>query len=98
MKLIKRAATAKKDTKEMKSESGVNGATSGFMKLVSKVTNIYHVLCHYFVVNFSCLYKSLLLVSVPCKLVALIFPQNYLLKPTFLLLCSLCLSPIKCLG
>ena len=36
MKLIKRAATAKKDTKEMKSESGVNGATSGFMKLVLK--------------------------------------------------------------
>ena len=36
MTLIKRAATAKKDTKEMKSGSRVNSATSGFMKLVLK--------------------------------------------------------------
>ena len=36
MRLTKRAATAKKDTKEMKSGSCVNCATSGFIKLVSK--------------------------------------------------------------
>ena len=36
MRLIKPAATAKKDTKEMKSGSSVNCATSGFMKLVLK--------------------------------------------------------------
>ena len=63
-----------------------------------KVTNIYHVLFHYFVVKFSCLYKSVLLFTVQWKLVALIFPQNYLLKPTFWLLSSLFLSPIKCVG
>ena len=63
-----------------------------------KVTNIYHVLFHYFVVKFSCLYKSILLFTVQWKLVALIFPQNYLLKPTFWLLSSLFLSPIKCVG
>ena len=31
---------------------------------------------HYFVVRFSCLYKSVLLFTVQWKLVALIFPQN----------------------
>ena len=83
MRMIKRAATAKKDTKEMKSGLSVNCATSGFMKLVTNVTNFYHVLFHNFLVKFSCLYKSVLLFTVQWKLVALIFPQNYLLKPTF---------------
>ena len=36
MRLIKRSATAKKDTEEMKSSSSVNYATSGFMKIVLK--------------------------------------------------------------
>ena len=36
MAFIKRAATAKKDTKEMKSGSSVNSATSGFMKVILK--------------------------------------------------------------
>ena len=40
-----------------------------------KETNIYHVLFHYFVVKFSCLYKSVLLFTVQRKLVALIFPS-----------------------
>ena len=48
-----------------------------------KVTNIYHVLFHYLVVKFSGLYKSVLLFTIQWKLVAIIFPQNYLLKPTF---------------
>ena len=79
MTLIKRVATAKKDTKEMKSGSSVNSATSGFMK----VTNISHVLLHYLVVKFSYLHKSILLFTVQWKMVALIFPQNYLLKAIF---------------
>ena len=36
MRLIKRAATAKKNIKGMKSGSNVNCATSGFMELVLK--------------------------------------------------------------
>ena len=36
MRLIKRAAPAKKDTKEMQRGSSVNCATSGFMELVLK--------------------------------------------------------------
>ena len=36
MTLIKRVATAKKDTKEMKSGSSVNSTTSGFMKVILK--------------------------------------------------------------
>ena len=36
MTLIKRVATAKKDTKEMKSGSSVNSATSDFMKVILK--------------------------------------------------------------
>ena len=40
-----------------------------------KEINIYHVLFHYFVVKFSCLYKSVLLFTVQRKLVALIFPS-----------------------
>ena len=67
--------TAKKDTKEMKSSSSVNCATSGFMKLVLK--------SNHFVVKFPCLYRSVLLFTVQWKLVVLIFAQNYLLKPTF---------------
>ena len=55
-----------------------------------KVTNIYHVLFHYFVVKFSCLFQSVLLFTVQWKLVALIF------KPKFWILNSLFLSPIKC--
>ena len=83
MRLIKHAATVKKDTKRMKSGSSVNCVTSGFMKLVLKsLTNIYHVLFHYLVGKFPCLYKSVLLFTVQWKMIALIFPQNYLLKPT----------------
>ena len=48
-----------------------------------KITNIYHVFFQYFVVKFSCLYKSVLLFTVQWKLVAPIFPENYLPKPTF---------------
>ena len=51
---------------------------------------------HYFVVKFSCLYKCVLLFTVQWKLLALIFSENYL--PTFWLLRSLFLSPIKCVG
>ena len=83
MRLIKRAANAKKDTKEMKSGSSVNCATSGFMKLVLKSNQYLLRSFHYFVVKFSWLYKSVLLFTVQQKLVALIFSQNYLLKPTF---------------
>ena len=83
MRLIKRAATAKKDTKEMKSGVSVNCATSGFMKLVLKSNQHLSRLFHYFVVKFSCLFKIVLLFTIQWKLVALIFPQNYLLKPTF---------------
>ena len=86
MRLIKRAASAKKDTKKMKSGSIVNCGTSGSWSLLWKVTNIYHVIIHYLVVTFSCLYKSVILFAVQWKLVAPIFPQNYLLKPTFWLL------------
>ena len=43
----------------------------------------HHVLFHYFVVKFSCLHKSVLLFTVQWKLVAFVFPQNYLLKPSF---------------
>ena len=63
-----------------------------------KVTNIYHVLFHYFVVKSSCLCKIVLLFTVRWKLVALIFPQNCALKPTFWLLSSLFLSPVKWFG
>ena len=47
----------------------------------------FHEACferhHYSVVKFSCLCKSVLLFTVQWKFVALIFPQNYLLKSTF---------------
>ena len=36
MRMIKHAATAKKDTKEINSGSSVNCMTSGFMKLILK--------------------------------------------------------------
>ena len=80
MRLIKRAATAKKDTEEMKSGSSVNCATSGFMKLVLKSNQ--H-LSRSFSLFFTILHKSVLLLTVQWKLVALIFRQSYLLKPTF---------------
>ena len=83
MKLIKRAVTEKRDTKEMKSGSSVNCATSGFIKLVLKSNQHLSRFFHYFMVKFSFLYKSLLLFTVQWKLVAVIFPQKYLLKPTF---------------
>ena len=41
MTLIQRAATAKKDTKQMKSGWSVNCATSGFMKLVSSSFSLF---------------------------------------------------------
>ena len=46
------------------------------VSLFWKVTNICHVLFHYFVVKFSCLYNSLLLFTVQWKLVALIFSSK----------------------
>ena len=80
MILIKRGATAKKDTKEMKGASSVNCATSDFMKLVLKSNQrSLSLFCN----KLSCLYKSVLLFTVQWKLAALIFPQNYLLKPAF---------------
>ena len=83
MTLIKRAATANKDTKQLESGWSVNCATSGFMKLVSKINQYFSSSLYYFVVKFSYLYKSVLLFTIQWKLVALIFPQNHLMKLTF---------------
>ena len=63
--------------------SSVNCVTSGFMKLVLKSKQHLSRSFSHFVVKFSCLYKRFLLFTVQWKLVALILPQNYLLKPTF---------------
>ena len=84
MRLIRLAATAWNDTKGMKSGLSVNCATSGFMKPVLKsnqhLSRCFSLFCSKV---FMLLYKSVLPFTVQWKLVALIFPQNYLLKPTF---------------
>ena len=83
MRLIKRAATAKKDTKEMKSGLSVNCATSGFMKLVLKsnqhLSRSFSLFCSkvfMFISKCFTIYSSM---EIGCPY----FPQNYLLKPKF---------------
>ena len=89
MRLTKRVAISKKDTKEIKSGSSVNCATSGFVKLILKGNQHLSRSFLPFVIKFSCLYKRVLLFTAQWRLVALIFPQNYLLKQTFCFLSSL---------